>query len=108
MSIKYKITRSSFYCYLLIVVIFVAIRMLSEFNVLSFLGPTGKYILNAFIQIGLLFTISVFMFRSLTKSKTKDVFSFYGYKKISWKAVLISIAIGIVVYVLNIFLCTLY
>lgn len=108
MSIKNKITKSSFYCYLLIVIVFVAIRMLSEFNVLSFLGPTGKYILNAFIQIGLLFTISVFMFKSLTKSKTKDVFSFYGYKKISWRAVLISIAIGIVVYVLNIFVATFF
>ncbi len=108
MNIKNKITRNSLICYSLIVVLFVVIRLLSTLKLLEFLGTVGKYIVNAAIQILLLFTISIFMFKGLQKSKTKDVFKFYGYKKISWKAVIYSILIGIIVYILNVFVVTFF
>ena len=108
MSIKNKLTRSVLYCYLPIVVLFAVLRMLSTFGVFSFLGKTGSYIINAFIQIGLLFTISVFLFSFLQKNKIKDTFNFYGYRKMSFKAVLISILIGIIIYVLNIFVASFF
>lgn len=108
MSIKNKLTRSVLYCYLPIVVLFAVLRMLSTFGVFSFLGKTGSYIINAFIQIGLLFTISVFLFSFLQKNKIKDTFNFYGYRKMSFKAVLISVLIGIIIYVLNIFVASFF
>ena len=108
MSIKNKLTRSVLYCYLPIVVLFAVLRMLSTFGVFSFLGKTGSYIINAFIQIGLLFTVSVFLFSFLQKNKIKDTFNFYGYRKMSFKAVLISVLIGIIIYVLNIFVASFF
>ena len=108
MNIKNKTTRNSLICYFVIVALFVTIRLLYSFGVLDFLGSVGNYIANAFVQIGILFTISVFMFSGLQKSKPKDILRFYGFKKMSWKAVLYSFLLGIVVYILNVFVVTFF
>lgn len=108
MSIKNKLTRNVLWCYLPIIVIFITIKILSAFGLLNFLGIVGNYIVNAFIQIGLLFLIPIFIFSLLQKNKIKDTFNFYGYKKISLKAVIISILIGIIVYVLNVFVASFF
>ena len=52
--------------------------------------------------------MSVFLFNALTKNKLRDTFKFFGYKKISAKAVLISIGIGVIVYFLNVFVATFF
>ena len=108
MNIKNKITRNTMICYITIVFLFVIIRLLSSFGLLSFLGTVGSYIVNALVQIGMLFSISVFMFKGLQKAKTKDVLKYYGFKKISWKAVLYAILIGIIIYILNVFVVTFF
>ena len=108
MNIKNKITRNTMICYITIVFLFVIIRLLSSFGLLSFLGTVGSYIVNALVQIGMLFSISVFMFKGLQKAKTKDVLRYYGFKKISWKAVLYAILIGIIIYILNVFVVTFF
>jgi len=108
MNYNNKLTRNVLYCYLPIVVIFALIRTLSAFGLFKFLGNTAEYILSLVIQIGLCFSISIFGLALLQKNKVKDVFKFYGYRKINWKAILISIAIGIIVYFLNIFVSTFF
>ena len=110
MITKNKTMTNSIICYSLIAVIFVVIRILSspQFHIFDFLGTVGQYILNAVAQIGILFCISIFMFKALQKTKTKEVFKFYGYKKISWKGVLYSILLGIIVYIINVFVVTFF
>ncbi len=108
MSIKNKLTRNVFYCYLPIIVIFVVIRILSGYGYLSFLGTVGTYLVNAGIQIVLLFSIPVFIFPRLQKIKVKDALKFYNFRKISIRAVLISILIGIIVYILNVFVASFF
>ncbi len=108
MNIRNKTTRNTIICYTTIVVLFVVIRMLLHFGVLNFLGEIGEDILNAFIQIGMLFSISIFMFKGIQKAKVRDVFKYYGFKKISWKAVLYAILIGVIVYILNVFVATFF
>ena len=108
MNVRNKTTRNTIICYTTIVILFVVIRMLSQFGVLDFLGTIGTYLVNAFIQIGMLFGLSIFMFKGVQKAKVKDVFKYYGYKKISWKAVLYSFLIGIFVYILNVFVATFF
>lgn len=108
MNYKNKTIKNSLICYFLIVVFFVGIRILSYFGLLNFLGKTGEIIANIVIQVGFLFSISLFLFGFLQKSKTKDVLVFYGYKKISWKGILYSVLIGIVVYILNIFVAAFF
>ena len=91
-----------------IVIIFALIRMLSAFGLLDFMGSTADYVLTIVIQIGLLFCLSVFLFAGLTKQKLKDIFSFFKFKKINWKAILVSVAIGLVVYLLNVLVTTFF
>ena len=108
MSIKNKLTRRTFYCYFPIIVIFVIIRILSYYGYLNFLGVVGTYLVNAGIQIILMFLIPVFLFSLISKNKVKDTFKFFNYRKISFKAVIISILIGIIVYILNVFVATIF
>lgn len=107
---KNKTTTNSLISYSIIVLIFVTIRILSSdlVGAFDFLGTVGSYILNAFAQIGILFTISVFVFKGLQKAKLKQVFKFYGFKKMSWKGVLYSFLLGIIVYIINVFVVTLF
>lgn len=108
MSYRNKIVRYTMLCYMPIVIAFAVIRMLSAFGVLNFLGSSAEYVLTIIIQIGLLFCLSIFMFSKLTKAKLKDVFSFFKFKKINWKAIIISIIIGLVVYFLNVLITTFF
>ena len=107
---KNKTTTNLLIPYSIIVLIFVTIRILSSdlVGAFDFLGTVGSYILNAFAQIGILFTISVFVFKGLQKAKLKQVFKFYGFKKMSWKGVLYSFLLGIIVYIINVFVVTLF
>ncbi len=108
MFTKNKISTSSLICYFLIVVLFAVLRMLSAFGVFDNAGSYLDIILNVVIQLGILFSISVFGFSIIRKNKVKDTIKFYGFKKISFNAVFISILIGIVVYFLNIFVATFF
>ncbi len=109
MSFKNKLLRVTLICYLLIVVVFATIRMLSAFGILSFLNNfVGDLVLNIIIQVGLLFLVSIFLFSGLIKSKPKNVFKYYGFKKISFKQVIVTILIGIVVYILNVLITTFF
>ena len=102
---KNKTTTNSLISYSIIVLIFVTIRILSSdfVGAFDFLGTVGSYILNAFVQIGILFTISVFVFKGLQKARFNQVFKFYGFRKMSWKGVLYSFLLGIIVYIINVF-----
>jgi len=103
MNIKQKTSQNSILTYFLIIVGFVGIRALSALGLLSFMGEYTSYVFTMVVQIGLLFCLSVFMFSGLQKQKVKTTFRFYGYKKISLKAVAITVALGVIVFFLNIF-----
>lgn len=107
MKLKNKVTRTVFYSYIAIVGIFALIRLLSTLDVLNITG-VWSYILNASIQIGLMFAIPVCMFCFRHKQKPKETFKFFGYKKISFKAICIAILMGIIVYILNIFVSSFF
>ncbi len=108
MTFKNRTIRNSYITYLVIVVAFIALRILSSFHLLDFLGGGLGYVFNIVVQIGLLFCLSIFMFSLLQKEKIKTTFTFYGYKKISWKAVLIAFIMGVVVFLLNIFVASFF
>ncbi len=108
MFTKNKVFTSALICYFIIVVLFAVLRMISAFGVFENAGDYVDILLNIVIQILILFCISIFIFSFLTKNRIKDTFKFYGYKKISLKAILISVGIGIIVYFLNIFVATFF
>ncbi len=108
MTYKNKVSRNALICYLTIVVLFTTIKLLSAFGLLNFLGNYAGLVSTIVVQIGLLFLISIFMFGKLNKTKPKEVFKFYDFNKISFKAIALSFAIGLVVYLLNILVSTFF
>lgn len=108
MSFKNKVTTSSISVYFLIVIVFVLIRMLGAFGLLSFMGEAANYVFNIIVQIGLMLTTSIFLFSALIKKKPKSVANFFGYRKISLRSAFISIGIGFCVFILNIFIATFF
>ena len=108
MTIKNKTTRNVYITYLVCVICFLGIRISSYFFPEIFKTQPWNIIFNAMIQIVIMFGISLFLFSGLQKQKVKKTLKFYGYKKISLKAVILSILIGFIVYILNIFVATFF
>ena len=108
MTYKNKVSRNAIICYLTIVVLFTTIKLLSAFGLLDFLGNMAGIVSTIVVQIILLLFISIFMFGKLNKTKPKEVLKFYDFNKISFKAVLLSLGIGIVIYLLNILVSTFF
>ena len=108
MTIKNKTTRNVYITYLTSIICFLAIRICAYFFPSFFRNPVCNIAFNAITQLIVIFGISVFLFSGLQKQKLKTTFKFYGYKKISVKAVCITIVMGLVVYVLNIFVATFF
>ncbi|MBQ8844922.1 MAG: CPBP family intramembrane metalloprotease [Clostridia bacterium] len=94
--------------YFVIICIFVGIRIMSAFNLFSIFGSFANYIFSIIVQIGLLFLFPLFLFSKLEKRKVKDTLSYFGFKKISLKAILISICIGVLVYILNVYIANFF
>lgn len=98
---------NSYITYFSIIVLFILVRILNTLF-LKNAGGVVSYVITAVIQVGLLFGLSIFMFSGLQKQKVKTTFTFYGYKKISFKAVMIAIVLGVIVYFLNIFVASFF
>ena len=84
--------------YFIVIALFVVLRIFSS------LVPTsamGKNLLGVLIQVGFMLLVPFFMYKFLRKKKTTQILQDFNVKKISFKAVLITIGIGIVVYFLN-------
>ena len=96
--------------YSIIILVLVALKILTadQFHLFDFMGTVGQYILNAILQIGILFCGAVFLFKVFQKAKLKEIFKFYGFKKISWKGIGYSILLGIIVYILNVFVASFF
>ncbi len=109
MKTKNRTTTNTLICYSIIVVIFVTLKILlsDEVNLFGQISDVAKYIINVSIQV-MLFVVSIFLFKALQKAKTKQVFKFYGYKKISWKGVLYAFLLGIIVYIVNVFVASFF
>lgn len=89
--------------YFISMTLFVLVRILSLLGVFNFLGGYASYIVNIVIQVGIIFLIPLFLLTKLNKQKPKALFKEYSFNKISAKEVGISILIGLIVFILNIF-----
>lgn len=92
--------------YFIMAVLFVGIRILSSSGVLNSMGETASYILNAVIQIGIMLLFPLLMMCLLRKRRVGQTLEDFSLKTISFKEVLISFAIGIIVFILNVILST--
>lgn len=108
MTYKNKLIRNTLISYMVIIVAFVIIRMLSAFHLLDFMGLWAEYVFNIVVQIGLLLCTSIFLFSALNKKRSAETAQFFGFRKISFKAILMCMGIGAMVFLLNIFVATFF
>lgn len=93
------------FVYFLILSFFVIIRIISAtFNI----GTVMGYVLNAIIQIGLAFSLPIFLFSYLRKQKVKNTLVDYGFKKITAKTFVVSLLLGVLVYIVTIFIASFF
>lgn len=84
--------------YFVVIMCFVALRI---FTSLVSVSSGVSIVLNLLIQVGFMFCIPLFLYKMLRKKTTKEVFKEFNCKKINFKAVLITLLIGFIVYFLN-------
>ena len=94
--------------YFIIVVLFVGLRICSSMKVFSFLGESGEIVLTLITQVGLMFLLPLFLFSKLSRKTKKQVLRDYSFNKINYKTVLVSILIGVIVFILNIAISTFF
>jgi len=83
---------------------FIALVLVAVIFMLGYMGILQNEILTSFlIQIIVMFAIPLLMYSLLTKRNIKDTFKDVGIKKVSSKIILISIALGFVLYFINTF-----
>ena len=92
--------------YFVILLAFVLVRIASSRGLFD--AIKNEIVLDAIstgvIQIGVLFLIPFGLYLLLLKTKPKKLFQDFGYKKISAKSVLICFGIGVLAFILNIFI----
>ena len=85
--------------YFILITFFIAIRIFTSiFSISSALGS----VLNIALQILVMFGIPFVLYQVFRKRTAKQTFADFKFNKISFKAVLISIIIGILVFIINI------
>ena len=89
--------------FFIVLLVFIGIRICAYYNLFSFMGQYASYYISLITQIGIIFLLPVVLLKTLTKSKTKDVFKFCCYKRVSFKIVVASICLGVVVFFLNVY-----
>ncbi len=94
--------------YFIIMVLLVAIRICTAMDVFSFLGNAQDLILTVIVQVGLMFVLPWLLFSKLNKKKPFETWEDFRFKGTSFKVVMISILIGIIVFILNIFVSTFF
>ena len=93
------------FVYFIILSMFVVLRIVSStFSI----GEVAGYILNFVFQVGLACSLPIFLYSYLRKQNIKTTLNYYGFKKINFKSVLISLALGVLVYILTIFISSFF
>lgn len=93
-----------FIIYFIILSAFVFVRIASNFGLFNFDNDIiADLVSTGIIQIGILFLLPLILYICFFKTSPKKVFKDFGYKKLSAKAILICFGLGILAYILNVF-----
>lgn len=88
-------------------VVFCGLRILSSLGILMD-GKLGTAIYTLVIQIGILFVLPLFLYCILLKNKPRKVFKTCNFDKVNFKIIIISFAIGILCFFVNIAVSSLF
>ncbi len=94
--------------YAVIVILFVGLRIISAFDLLSVFGSYAGWFFTFVVQILLLLGVSVLLFSLFKKQKPACTFEYFGCKRVSKKIVWLSILIGAIIFFLNVFVSSIF
>lgn len=102
--------RNVFIIYLVVLTAFVVVRICSGYGLFAKLGSDEviDVVSTTIIQILIMFAIPLILFKVFQKAKFKQVFSNFGFKKLKAKSLLICFGIGILVFVVNLFVASFF
>lgn len=103
-----KLEFNTFLIYFIAVLCFVCIRICSYYNCFAFMGQYASYYVSIIVQVGIIFLLPLLLFKKMNKIKYKETFDFYGFKKISFKCIVLAVILGVVLFVLNTFVANFF
>lgn len=104
---KHKSIFKTFAIYYICMVAFCVLRVISSIGVLPS-GIVGDILWSLILQIGVLFLLPLFLYSFLLKMKPRRVFKECNYDKININVVLISIVLGIICFIINVAVSSLF
>ena len=96
------------FIYLLMLVLFVGVRIFANFNPFAFMGEFADLAYSLLIQIGVMFLLPLLLYKKLQNKSFKQIFKDFRFTKISFKAVVICIGLGILLIFLNVAFNSIY
>ena len=96
------------FVYFFMLIIFVAVRIFFLYVDLPLSDNMLDILSTIIVQGGVMFLMSVGLFSLIKKQKFKTTLKDFGYNKIGWKPILLSILIGIFCYFFNIFISSFF
>lgn len=107
----YKVERNEFFnvmmIYLTCLLLFIGVRIFANAGIVDF-GNFSDLIYALIIQVGIMFVCSGLMYKNLQKKTFKEMFKDFRFVKISWKAILICVALGILLIFINFAINSIY
>jgi len=103
-----KIVFNTNLIYFLTMTLFIIIRICSNFGIFDFMGDYASFIMGTITQIGLIFLVPFCLSKILNKVSFKENFKFFNFKKVSWKTVLVSFVLGIVIFCINVYVSSFF
>lgn len=94
-------------CYFVILTLFVFLRLANSLGWLD-IGEYEDVLFTFIIQILILFAVPMIFYAFIYKQKPKQIFSGFGFKKVSLKVILCSIAMGIVAFFVIMFVSSFF
>ena len=94
--------------YFVLLTCFILVRVIFLYVSIPLSTSLSDLITTIFIQIGLMFLLATIMFSKLRRQSVKTTLKEFGYNKIGFMPIIISILIGIVCYFLNMFIASFF
>ena len=92
--------------YFIIMALFVILKVISCFGLFSFSG--AGYVYRLIVQVGLMAVLPISLFSILLKKNAKQTFEFFSFRKITFVSILVSILLGICVFIFITYISSLW
>lgn len=92
--------------YFIIMALFVILKVISYFGLFSFSG--AGYVYRLIVQVGLMAILPICLFSILLKKNAKQTFEFFSFRKITFVSILVSILLGICVFIFITYISSLW